>query len=175
MKLRLLILVLILIAVLTPAYSYAVSSTDLPDFTASEAVPADVDIPEFYTRVENSSGLYIFMTADGTVHKRIYGNVDGVYGWYIAHGVDNTVLSAVPDADIDADRELYTASPWVYTGPTRTTTHVGLLPPVPGVESVDTVFGHDSGDVFKALGGGTVIICVIILIAASRSRGKSKH
>lgn len=168
-------LIFILLFALSPVYSYALSANEPVDFKAAEAVPSGAELPEFYTPVENSAGLYIFMTADGAVHKRIYGSAGGETGWFVAHGVDNEVYSLSPDADLDADRELYYASPWVYTGTTTGTTHAGLISPERGVRAVDSIFGVEPGFLFRLLGLSTVFLCLVILIAAAGRRSKSRH
>lgn len=146
------------------------------DFVPAEAVPESVDIPYFYSEVANTAGLYVFMTADGTVHKRIYGTADGKSGWFVASGPENIVYADSPPVNTESDRALYESSPMTFK-PTTTTAagYVGILPPAQGVESVGSVFGMPLRNVFLCAGAVTAALCIIILMCASSVKKRQKH
>ena len=147
----------------------------LADFIPSEGVPADVEIPEFYMEVANSMGLYIFMTADGTVYKRIYGSVDGVYGWYVASGTSNTVYADTPMVNIEADKEIYYASPWVIKTDDGLQEYAGILPPEEGIDSLDTILGVPLKNIAFISFGVVAVICIFILGRASSNKKRYRQ
>lgn len=165
-----------------PASAAVVTPTDIDparpvaNFTASEGVPSNVEIPEFYMEVGNAMSLYVFMTADGTIYKRIYGDVDGIYGWYEAFGSSNTVYADVPMVDIAKDREIYYASPWKSSDDlSLTQEYAGILPPEEGVAVLDTFLGVSTRTFAFTAVGVVFILCIFILSSASSSSGRRRR
>ncbi|MBQ6796628.1 MAG: hypothetical protein IJP10_01310 [Clostridia bacterium] len=157
-----------------PVSAAAVTPTDVDpsrpvaNFTVCEGVPSNVEIPEFYMEVGNAMSLYVFMTADGKVYKRIYGDVDGIYGWYEAVGSSNTVYADTPMVDINKDREIYYASPWKASDALPLTqNYAGILPPEEGVSALDTFLGVPVRTFALVSVGIVFILCIFILSSAS--------
>lgn len=162
----------------SPAVSAAdVSSSDAPaDFTRVVAVPANVDIPDFYQEVINVSGMYIFTLPDGTVHKRIYGAIGDVYGWYIPVGQENIVYEGSRPIDPTDDALLYYAAVSVAERESMERQDFsGLLPPDEGVTEVDQVNGMPMSDVVFYCAAGVVLLCLLITIGATRARSKKNR
>jgi len=137
------------------------------DFTRVAAVPANVDIPDFYQQVINVSGMYIFTLPDGTIHKRIYGAVDDVYGWYEPKGQDNIVYVGSPLIDTNEDALMY------YAAVSKADREAmprqdfsGLLPPEDGVTAVDQVQGVPVSELIFYCIAGVVGLCLVISIGA---------
>lgn len=179
---RVLLCILLLVLLVTlcsmPAYassdspSAAVSSqsTEPGDFTPADDVPYGVEIPEFYLKIENAQVLYMFVGSDGTVHKRIYGTLDGVTGWYAAHGTDNVVYKYSTPVNIQEDYALLPEDP--YAG--VSSTYIGILPPEEGVTEVDEIFGADTRQfitIAVAVMLGLVLIITLGGVMAGRRKG----
>ncbi len=153
-----------------------VSSSDIPaDFTRVLAVPANVDIPDFYQEVINVSGMYIFTLPDGTVYKRIYGAIDDVYGWYIPVGQENIVYAGSHPIDPTDDALLYYAAVSVAERESMERQDFsGLLPPDEGVTEVEQVNGMAMNDVVFYCAAGAVLLCLLITIGATKARSGKK-
>jgi len=160
----------------TSSSDTVVSSADAAYFDRIAVIPIDVPIPEFYQQVLNVAGMYIFSTPDGTVHKRIYGALNGVYGWYIPVGpenivpVDSTPISTADDIvmyreAIEAyEAELYDGQPFA-----------GILPPESGSFDLPAVFGIPTGSIFKYTIIGACGFCLLILLGYAIKKSRSRR
>ena len=154
-----------------------VSGADLPaaevdpHFQRVSMIPLNVDIPDFYQEVANISGMYIFTMPDGTVKKRIYGALDGEYGWYEPTGFDYKVPPGTPKIDTDEDTEMYyDALEAAGIVAEYTSDYYGILPPEQGTVSVNALFGRPAMLIYVFCGIVTVVMCVIILISSRFGR-----
>lgn len=143
----------------------------LAKFTPSDDIPANVEIPDFYRKVNNALGLYIFMTSDGTVYKRVYGDVEGVFGWYEASGASNVVYADTEMIDLAKDREIYNKSPWNPDRPFELSQdYAGILPPEAGTTALPEIFGVPTIKFVYISAGTAALICIIILLSSLGKR-----
>lgn len=147
---------------------------DIGNFERVSMVPMNVEIPEFYREVVNVSGMYIFTLNDGTVYKRIYGSLDGVYGWYEPVGPRNYVLKDSMPINTDNDIRLYKSSEAANPHVIPSQDYSGILRPDESVTNVVAVFGVPMASLFFYGGIGALLLCLVILIA-SRIADRRKH
>ena len=151
------------------------------DFVRVTAVPANVDIPDFYQQVVNVSGMYIFTLPDGTIYKRIYGAVNDVYGWYEPEGQDNIVYVDSQPIDTVQDAQIYYAAvSKAEMQAMERQDYPGLFPPEEGVTHVSEVNGIPVEELTFYCVAGVVGLCLIITVAAlsarsSQHRSKSRY
>jgi len=164
----------------TPLSSADISASDvLPgepaEFTRVVSVPVNIHIPDFYQQVVNVSGMYIFTMPDGQIHKRIYGAIDDVYGWYEPYGPDNIVFVGSELIDTAADAKLYyDALSQAELDAMERQDYAGILPPEESVTVVDEVRGVTLSDLAYFLVGGAVVLCLAITIGALVARSRSR-
>ena len=138
-----------------------------PHFQRVSMIPLNVDIPDFYQEVANISGMYIFTMPDGKVYKRIYGALDGDYGWYEPQGYDYKVAPGSPKIDTEEDTEMYMdALEAAGIVPEYTSDYYGILPPEQGTVSVNALFGRPAMLIYIFCGIVTAVLCVMILISS---------
>ena len=143
------------------------------EFVRVKAVPANIDIPEFYQEVINVSGMYIFTMPDGTVHKRIYGALDDVFGWYIPVGLDNVVPPGSEPINTTKDSLLYyEAVSEAEREAMYRQDYSGIIPPDEAVTHVDELNGVDMEDITFYCVAGVVLLCLIITIGAMAARNR---
>lgn len=158
----------------------AVSSGDgsgrpLAYFTRVASVPANVHIPEFYQRVVNVSGMYIFTMPDGTVHKRIYGAIGDEFGWYIPEGPDNIVYADCRPIDSAEDSKMYyDAVNQADLEALERQEFAGILPPDQFVTEVEQFRGVSMDDLVYYCIAGVVLLCLLITVGATLSRRKNR-
>lgn len=146
------------------------------DFERVTAVPANVDIPDFYQQVVNVSGMYIFTMPDGTIYKRIYGALNGVYGWYEPVGQDNIVYEGSRPIDPTQDALMYYAAvseAEMESMPRQDFS--GLFPPEEGVTQVEQVQGVPMEELTFYCVAGVVGLCFIITVAAFAARASHRR
>lgn len=145
------------------------------DFVRVAAVPANVDIPDFYQQVVNVSGMYIFTMPDGTIHKRIYGALNDVYGWYEPVGQDNIVYEGSQPIDTTQDAIMYYAAlSEAERESMARQDFFGLFAPEEGVTQVEQVQGIPMSELTFYCVAGVVGLCFIITVAALFSRSRSR-
>lgn len=146
-----------------------------PHFQRVSMIPLNVDIPYFYQEVANISGMYIFTMPDGTVYKRIYGSLDGEFGWYEPKGYDYKVEPGFPIIDTDKDVEMYEDA-LEAAGITKeyTSDYYGILPPEQGTVSVTALFGRPAMLIYIFCGIVTAVLCLIILISSRFNKNGRK-
>lgn len=140
------------------------------------AVPANVDIPDFYQQVINVSGMYIFTMPNGTIHKRIYGALDDVYGWYEPVGQDNIVPAGSIPIDTAKDAEMYYAA--VSKAELEAMDRqdfAGILPPEDSVTEVDKLNGVPVDDLVFYCASGVVALCLLITVGALIARAVARR
>ncbi|MBE6759940.1 MAG: hypothetical protein E7554_07615 [Ruminococcaceae bacterium] len=163
-----------------PVSSVDISSSDIlsgepADFTRVVSVPVNINIPDFYQQVINVSGMYIFTMPDGQIHKRIYGAIDDVYGWYEPHGPDNIVFAGSEPIDTAADaRMYYDALSRAELDAMERQDYAGILPPEEAVTVVEEVRGVTLSDLTYYFVGGAVTLCLIITVGALIVRSRSR-
>ena len=157
-----------------------VSGADIPEvdphFQRVSMIPLNVDIPYFYQEVANVSGMYIFTMPDGRVYKRIYGALDGEFGWYEPQGYDYKVVPGSPPVDTRKDTEMYEDA-LEAAGITKeyTSDYYGILPPEQGTVSVTALFGRPAMLIYVFCGIVTAVLCFIILISSRFTGNKKKR
>lgn len=140
---------------------------DEADFTRVVEVPANVEIPSFYQAVTNVSGMYIFTLPDGRIFKRIYGAIDGRYGWYEPVGTQNIIYADAQPIDIAADKALYTgALDEAELSNMERQEFGGLIPPEDGVTQVEQVRGISVELLSAWCSVGAAGICLLISFGA---------
>lgn len=171
-----------------PAVSHSsVSSTDMVSgsddaaqeaayFTRVASVPANVHIPDFYQKVVNVSGMYIFTMPDGTVHKRIYGALDDEFGWYVPAGPDNVVYADARPVDTADDSKMYyDAVNQADLEALERQEFAGIIPPDEFVTELDEVRGIAMDDLIYYCVAGVVMLCLLITIGATAMRSASRR
>ncbi len=158
-----------------------VSATEVPvepeqettsgEFNRVAAVPANIIVPDFYQEVINVSGMYIFTMPDGTVYKRIYGALDGIYGWYEPVGLDNRVPVNSPAIDTTEDALMYYAAvSEAEKEAMARQEYSGILPPDEAVTQVEELNGVAVSDVVFYCIAGAVALCLVITVFALSKR-----
>lgn len=140
-------------------------------FLPAEFLPSFATVPEFYIKVENVNGLYMFMDRYGAAHKRRYGSIDGVYGWYETSGASYDVADHSFPVNVAKDRELAYAGTPVVSG----TDYIGILPPDEGVTEVTTIFGVKLWDFILWAGIFVVVVCGIIAVVGVTAVNKKRR
>lgn len=149
----------------------------LVDFTRVSMVPANVEIPYFYQEVVNISGMYIFTTPDGVVHKRIYGALNDVYGWYVPVGAKNLIYGDAKPVDT-ADDVVFYENALLEAEMSSSTTkrdYTGLLPPEQGSTGVTELNGIPIIELCFYCAGGVAALCLLISICASGVRRRRRR
>ena len=150
--------------------SEEVSYTDA-HFQRVRMVPINVEIPDFYNEASNISGMFFFTLPDGSVKKRIYGALDGVYGWYEPQGIENKVLPGSPLIDTDEDIEMYTrALEDAGIEQLQTSDYFGILPPETGVTAVYALFRKPAQLIFIGCAVIAALLCLLIRLASRISK-----
>jgi len=153
-----------------------VSSADAAYFDRIAVIPIDVEVPEFYQKVLNVAGMYIFSMPDGTIHKRIYGALNGVYGWYIPVGTENIVPLNSSPIDIHEDIAIYEEAMILYEAEQGgNQPYYGILPPETGSFDLPEVFGIASADIFKYSLITAAVLCLLILAGYAVRINKRKR
>ncbi|MDR1002573.1 MAG: hypothetical protein LBL82_04815 [Oscillospiraceae bacterium] len=164
---------LLLITVIFPvsisaseAQTEPVSATDMSGvFIPAEYLPWTVEKPTFYLEVTNVSCLYVFSDVSGIVHKRYYGTINGVAGFYAAFGETNTVednslpIDTEDDKLISAEYQLELRNEGKLPGK--------FIPDEKEVDRVDTIFGIPFIKFIIYAIGGAVLFLGAIMLAAS--------
>ncbi len=146
-----------------------------PNFHRVSMVPLNVEIPYFYSEVVTISGMYIFTMPDGVVYKRIYGSLDGKFGWYEPKGVSNDVPDGSPLIDTEDDVEMYeTALRLAGVKNEDEQSYYGLLPPENGSPSLASVFGWSPSFVYVVCAMAAAALCLIILISSKAAKRPEK-
>ncbi len=152
-----------------------ISSSDSAYFDRVSVIPMNVEIPEFYQQVTTIAGMYIFTTPDGSIYKRIYGSLNGQFGWYIPEGAANVVPADAMPVNINDDIKLYQDAVKAYASVTQASSYVGILPPEHGTYGMRTVFGSP---IEKLLFGSVVLVlllCFFIIVLRSLKSKKPRH
>jgi len=148
----------------------------LAEFERVVMVPMNVEIPSFYDEVANIAGMYIFTMPDGTVQKRIYGALDGEYGWYVPEGADNRIYVGAKPIDVRDDIDMYyKAYKDAGIDISGSGSYSGLLPPEKPVESLATVFGYPLEYVILGCISTAGLFCIIILLCATPYRRRKQR
>ena len=142
-------------------------------FVPAEYLPSFASVPSFYTKVENLNNLYMFVDIYGSAHKRRYGSIDGVYGWYEATGALNEVADHAFPVNVEKDKQLMSL-----TGTEELSgsdSFIGIIPPEESVEQVSTIFGVEITDFLIWALSAVFVFCALIIIAAVCRRGSKKR
>lgn len=155
--------------------SEEVSYTDA-HFQRVRMVPINVEIPDFYNEASNISGMFFFTLPDGSVKKRIYGALDGVYGWYEPQGIENRVPPGSPLIDTNDDVEMYQeALENAGIVPEETRDYFGILPPETGVTAVYALFRKPAQLIFIGCAVIAALLCLLILVASRIIKAKENN
>lgn len=158
--------------------SYADTEVSYSDahFRRVRMVPINVEIPDFYNETSNISGMFFFTLPDGSVEKRIYGALDGVYGWYEPQGIENKVLPGSPLIDTDEDIEMYTrALEDAGIEQLQTSDYFGILPPDEGKTEVNAILGRPAMLIYIMSAVTAAVLCLIILIVSRATGSKEQN
>lgn len=157
------------------SYTDAEVSYSDAHFQRVRMVPINVEIPDFYNEASNISGMYFFTLPDGSVKKRIYGALDGVYGWYEPQGIENRVLPDSPLIDTDEDIEMYSrALEDAGIEQLPTSDYFGILPPDEGKTEVNAILGRPAMLIYIMSAVTAAVLCLIILIVSRAIGAKEK-
>ena len=153
----------------------AVSSSDAGYFDRVSVVPMNVEVPEFYQQVTTVAGMYIFTTPDGVIHKRIYGSLNGVFGWYVPEGTANEVPIDAQQIDIQEDIRAYNEAVEAAGKVTESSSYIGILPPEHGTYGMKTVFGMPIGTILFCSFAAVLVLCLAIVITQGARSAKRKR
>lgn len=171
--------ILISVSAALPFSAYAVeptvSSSDAAYFDRVSIVPMNIEVPEFYQQVTTVAGMYIFTTPDGEIHKRIFGSLNGVFGWYIPEGVANEVPINAQPVDIREDIAAYNEAMESAGKATEPSSYVGILPPEQGTYGMNNVFGVPVGTLLFGSFAAVLVLCLVIIVAQGARSAKKKR
>ncbi len=155
-----------------------VTPSDASYFDRIAVIPIDVEIPYFYQQVLNIAGMYIFTTPDGMVHKRIYGALNDVYGWYIPVGPEHIVSVDAQPIDVADDIVMYEEAMAAYRleNPEEHP-FTGILPPEDGTYRITDLFGYSVSDLVKysLLSAGGLCLFILFGFTLKRLFGKGRR
>lgn len=152
------------------------SASDAAYFDRIAVIPMDVEVPYFYQQVLNVAGMYIFSMPDGTVCKRIYGALNGAYGWYVPVGTGNTVPADSVPMNTEDDIAMYEAAVEEYNLKTSGEQQfTGILPPESGTYDLSTVFGYSAREFFRYLVFGAAGMCLLILLGFAMKKAAKRN
>lgn len=144
-------------------------------FEPCEYIPSFAHVPDFYTPIENVTCMYMFIDVDGVPHKRWYGSIDGVYGWYAVEDGEQTVKNYSMPVNVEDDRAmLYRKSVNEYSSEDDLG-YVGLLPPEEEQTRVQSIFGVPIMDFVLYAAAGVAVLCIIIMISAAAVKSRRKR
>ena len=138
----------------------------------------NVEVPDFYQQVTTVAGMYIFTTPDGIIHKRIYGSLNGRFGWYIPEGSANVVPISAEPVDIREDIAFYEQAMEESAKVTEPESYVGILPPEHGTYGMTTVLGIPVESLMFGSGAAVLLLCLAIIIIKSvipKNRRAAQH
>lgn len=174
------LLLSVLIFALWAVPAYGTEDTDPYStgvFEPCEYIPSFATVPDFYVPIENVTCMYMFIDSEGIPHKRWYGSVDGVYGWYAVEDGEMRVRDYSMPINVEDDRAMLKVKTDNKYSSEDDLGYVGLLPPEESKTEISELFGVPIDDFIFYGGICVAVLCMVIMAVAIvvKSRRKRWH